>query len=109
MQISKVQTPAYVVDEAKLTENLKVLERVQREAGCKILLAQKAFSMYSEYPLIGKYLSGTTASGLYEARLGYEEMGRENHVFSPAYREEPAAAAFAAVARETSNDTALRQ
>ena len=88
MQISKVQTPAYVVDEAKLTENLKVLERVQREAGCKILLAQKAFSMYSEYPLIGKYLSGTTASGLYEARLGYEEMGRENHVFSPAYREE---------------------
>lgn len=88
MQISKVQTPAYVVDEAKLTENLKVLERVQREAGCKILLAQKAFSMYSQYPLIGRYLSGTTASGLYEARLGYEEMGGENHVFAPAYREE---------------------
>ena len=43
--------------------------------------------MFCEYPLIGQYLAGTTASGLYEARLGYEEMGRENHIFSPAYRE----------------------
>lgn len=53
--------------------------------GCKILLAQKAFSMYSTYPLISGYLSGTTASGLYEARLGYEYFGNETHVFSPAY------------------------
>ena len=53
-----------------------------------MLLAQKAFSMYKMYPLIGEYLSGTTASGLYEARFGYEEMGKENHVFAPAYRED---------------------
>lgn len=56
--------------------------------GCKIVLAQKAFSMTEMYPLIGKYLSGTTASGLYEARLGFEQMGKENHVFAPAYRED---------------------
>lgn len=86
--ISKVQTPAYVVDEAKLIENCKVLERVQREAGCKILLAQKAFSNYRAYPSISKYLAGTTASGLFEAKLGYEEMKKENHVFAPAYHEE---------------------
>ena len=55
--------------------------------GCHILLAQKAFSMYALYPMIGQYISGTTASGLYEARLGHEEMGKENHVFAPAYKE----------------------
>ncbi|MCD8395749.1 MAG: carboxynorspermidine decarboxylase [Lachnospiraceae bacterium] len=87
MKISELPTPAYVVDEGKLTKNLEVLKGVQERTGCKILLAQKAFSMFSEYPLIGKYLTGTTASGLYEARLGKEEMGKENHIFSPAYRE----------------------
>lgn len=87
MDISKVPTPSYVVDEKKLIQNCEILKRVQDEAGCKILLAQKAFSMYSEYPLIGKYLAGTTASGLFEAKLGIEEMGKENHVFAPAYKE----------------------
>lgn len=80
-------TPSYVIDEAKLKKNLEILQYVEREADCKILLAQKAFSCYYFYPLIGQYISGTTASGLYEARLGYEEMGKENHVFSPAYKE----------------------
>ncbi len=87
MQLQEVPTPSYVIDEGKLIDNLNILKRVQKEAGCKILLAQKAFSMYSEYPLIGQYLAGTTASGLYEAKLGCEEMGRENHVFAPAYHE----------------------
>ncbi|MDO5155007.1 MAG: carboxynorspermidine decarboxylase [Eubacteriales bacterium] len=85
---SKVNTPCYVVDEKKLIENLEILQEVEKQSGCHILLAQKAFSMFSTYPLIGKYLSGTTASGLYEARLGKEEMGKENHVFAPAYKEE---------------------
>ena len=86
--ISKVSTPCYVVDEQKLIRNLEILHRVEKESGCHVLLAQKAFSMYALYPLIGKYLSGTTASGLYEARLGKEHMGKENHVFAPAYKEE---------------------
>ena len=80
-----VPTPAYVVDEAALTRNLEILEGVREAAGCKILLAQKAFSMFAIYPMIGWYLDGTTASGIFEARLGREEMGKETHVFSPSY------------------------
>ncbi|BAL83998.1 putative carboxynorspermidine decarboxylase [Selenomonas ruminantium subsp. lactilytica TAM6421] len=88
MKIDRVPTPAYVVDEQALENNLQILQEVKAAAGCKILLAQKCFSMFAEYPLIGKYLDGATASGLYEARLGHEEMEGENHVFSPAYRPE---------------------
>lgn len=87
MRINEIPTPAYVLDEKKLIQNLEILKYVQERTGCRILLAQKAFSMFCEYPLIGRYLAGTTASGLYEARLGREEMGKENHIFSPAYRE----------------------
>ncbi len=81
-------TPAYVLDEEKLLNNLEILKSVQEKSGCKILLAQKAFSMFRVYPLISQYLSGTTASGLYEARLGREEFPGEVHVFSPAYKYE---------------------
>lgn len=88
MNLSEVKTPAYIIDEKKLAFNCKLLSEVMKKADCKILLAQKAFSAFYEYPLIGKYLSGTTASGLYEARLGKEEMGLENHCFAPAYKEE---------------------
>lgn len=88
MRFEQLPTPCYVVDEALLEKNLKILNGVMERTGCRILLAQKAFSMYAMYPMIGKYLSGTAASGLYEARLGYEEMGKENHVYSPAYRED---------------------
>ena len=88
MRREELRTPCYVIQEEKLKENLQILKDIRERTGCRILLAQKAFSMYSVYPLIGEYLDGTTASGLYEARLGYEEMGRENHIFSPAYREE---------------------
>lgn len=83
-----LKTPYYIVDENLLIKNLELLKDVSIRAGCKILLAQKAFSMFSLYPLIGEYLSGTTASGLFEAKLGFEEMGGETHVFSTAYREE---------------------
>lgn len=90
--INKVNTPCYVIDERRLRDNLEILAEVKRRAGCKILLAQKAYSAFATYPLIAEYLDGCTASGLYEARLGYEELakpfGRENHIFSPAYRDE---------------------
>ena len=88
MKLEQVSTPAYILEEDKLIKNLEILKRVQEESGCKILLAQKCFSMFRVYPLIGQYISGCTASGLYEARLGFEEMKKENHVFSPAYKEE---------------------
>ena len=83
-----LRTPYFLVDEGLLKKNLEILRQVAQEAGCKILLAQKAFSMFACYPLISRYLSGTTASGLFEARLGREEFPGEVHVFSPAYREE---------------------
>ncbi|MBP1994236.1 carboxynorspermidine decarboxylase [Paenibacillus eucommiae] len=88
MRIEELPTPCFVVDEAAIEKNLKILNGVMQRTGAKIILAQKAFSMTTMYPLIGEYLSGTTASGLFEARLGYEEMGKENHVFAPAYRED---------------------
>lgn len=81
----ELDTPFYVVDEARLVKNLELLASVIRRTGCKILLAQKGFSMFSVYPLIGKYLNGTTASSLFEARLGREEMGGEVHIFNPAF------------------------
>ena len=84
---SRVPSPCFVVDEASVERNLKILNRVQEESGAKVLAALKAFSMWSLAPLVSKYLSGTCASGLYEARLGYEEYGVEVHVFSAAYSE----------------------
>ena len=86
--IQHLPTPYYLIDEELLIRNLEILRDVADQAGCKVLLAQKAFSMFAVYPLIKKYLDGTTASGLYEARLGWEEMGGETHVFSAAYIEQ---------------------
>lgn len=88
MKFHELPTPCYVVDEKRLIHNLEILQGIMKRTGCHILLAQKAFSMFSVYPLVKSYLSGTTASGLYEAKLGFEEMGLENHIFSPAYRED---------------------
>ncbi|HOA81640.1 MAG TPA: carboxynorspermidine decarboxylase, partial [Defluviitaleaceae bacterium] len=89
IDISKLPTPIYIVDERLIEKNLKILKEVMDKTGCKILLAQKAFSMFSLYPLIGQYLSGTTASSLFEAKLGYEEMKeKEVHIYAPAYRED---------------------
>ncbi|SHM41865.1 carboxynorspermidine decarboxylase [Ruminococcus flavefaciens] len=84
---TKIPTPCYVVDEAALIRNMEILRGVSQRTGAKILLAQKAFSCYHVYPLMKGYLDGTACSGLFEAKLGYEEMGKENHVFSAAYRE----------------------
>ncbi len=85
IDFSAVPSPCYVVDERLLTKNLELLGSVQERTGAKILLAQKGFSMFAEYPLVGKYLAGVTSSSLFEARLGYEKMGKEVHVYAPAY------------------------
>jgi carboxynorspermidine decarboxylase len=85
---SRVPSPCFVVDEAALEQNLRLLARVQQESGAKILLALKAFSMFSLAPLVSRYLSGTCASGLHEARLGREEFGGEVHTFSAAFTRE---------------------
>ena len=85
---SELPTPCYILDEAKLIENGKILKDIQDRTGCKILLAQKAFSNFNMYPVIAPYLAGTEASGLFEAKLGAEEMpDKECHVFCAAYKE----------------------
>ena len=82
-------TPCYLLDEGALRRNAELLGALARRTGCKILLAQKAFSNYDLYPLLAPHLAGTEASGLYEARLGAEEMpGGEVHVFCAAYRDD---------------------
>lgn len=84
-----LKTPCYILDEGMLRHNGEILSEVARQTGCKILLAQKAFSNFNLYPLLSPYLAGTEASGLYEARLGKEEMScKEVHVFCAAYRED---------------------
>lgn len=88
IDIDKLPSPCYIVDERLLKKNLEVLDYVQKESGANIILATKAFSMFSTFPLIGKYLKGVTSSSLFEARLGYEEMGKQVHIFSPAYRQD---------------------
>ncbi|MGP6139364.1 carboxynorspermidine decarboxylase [Jeotgalibaca sp. A127] len=85
--LQQVQTPSYVIDEQKLIDNLTILRGLEERTGCHVLLAQKAYSAFATYPLIRRYISGATASGLYEARLGHEEMQGENHIFAPAYME----------------------
>ena len=87
--LAQLPTPCYLLDEAQLKRIGEILRGVQQRTGCRILLAQKAFSNFNCYPLLAPYLAGTEASGLYESRLGREELpGKENHVFCAAYREE---------------------
>ncbi len=87
--LASLPTPCYLLDEAQLRRNGEILLGVQQRTGCKILLAQKAFSNFDLYPLLAPYLAGTEASGLYESRLGREELPqKENHVFCAAYRVE---------------------
>ena len=85
IDFNKFPTPCYVVDERLLRRNLEILDYVQKETGCKILLALKGFSMYSVFGIVGEYLAGITASSLNEARLGREEMGKEVHTYAPAF------------------------
>ena len=86
---SHLPTPCYVIDEMALIKNCQILKDLQDDTGCKVLLAQKAFSNYDFYSCLSPYLAGTEASGLYEARLGAEHMpNKECHVFCAAYRNE---------------------
>lgn len=88
-EFADLPTPCYLLDEGALARNAEILGNLARRTGCKVLLAQKAFSNYDLYPVLAPYLAGTEASGLYEARLGAEEMpGKEVHVFCAAYRED---------------------
>ncbi len=89
--LDNIKTPCYVCEEELLEHNLKVLQSIQDESGAKIILALKGFAMYSTFDMVVKYLKGCTASGLYEAKLAYEEFKqdeREIHTYSVAFKDE---------------------
>lgn len=81
-------SPSYVCDLTRLENNLKLLERVKKESGAKVILALKGFAMWSTFDLVSQYLDGATASGLHEALLAHEEMRGEVHTYSPAFKED---------------------
>ena len=81
----QIPSPAYVLEEKKLIQNLALLQKVQKEADVQIILALKAYALWPTFPLIKQYLSGATASSLSEARLIFEEMNCKAHTYSPAY------------------------
>jgi carboxynorspermidine decarboxylase len=86
--VKKIKTPYYLIDEKKLLKNLKKIEYVRNFSGAKSVLALKCFSTWSVFDLMSKYMDGTTSSSLYEAKLGYEQFGKETHAFSAAYSSE---------------------
>lgn len=81
-------TPMYICQEALLEKNLHLLDRVQKESGAKVILALKGFAMWSTFDLVGQYLQGCTASGLHEAKLARDQMNKEVHTYSPAFKED---------------------
>jgi carboxynorspermidine decarboxylase len=85
LDIDRIPTPCYVLEEEKLCANLALMARVQQESGCRIILALKGYAMWSTFPIVRRTLLGCTASSLNEARLAAEEFGREVHVYAPAY------------------------
>jgi len=85
IDVSRLETPAYVIDLGRLRKNLGVLGDVQARTGCKILLALKGFAMWRVFPIVGEYLAGIAASSPHEARLGREQLGKEVHAYAPAY------------------------
>ncbi|MBU1712225.1 MAG: carboxynorspermidine decarboxylase [Proteobacteria bacterium] len=87
IEINRIPTPCYVLDEEALLQNLAILDSVKKNTGCKIIMALKGFAMFSVFPIIRQYLDGVAASSLDEARLGFEKFGGEVHVCAPAYIE----------------------
>lgn len=88
LDYAQCPSPCTVIHLGRLEENARLLERVQKESGARVLLAQKGFAAYATYPLLRNYLAGTCASGLHEALLGHEHFGREVHVYSPAFKDD---------------------
>jgi carboxynorspermidine decarboxylase len=88
MNPREIETPCYVCDEARLIRNLELLGDLQKRTGCRVLLALKAFAMFSTFPLMRRHLAGTAASSLNEARLGFEEFGGQVHLCAPAYKDD---------------------
>ncbi|MRJ02255.1 MAG: carboxynorspermidine decarboxylase [Epsilonproteobacteria bacterium] len=86
--LHRIPTPCYICEERLLRRNLEILDEIERESGAKIIVALKGFAMWSTFPLVGEYLAGAAASGLWEAQLAFEELGKEVHTYSPAFKDD---------------------
>ncbi|GHR78666.1 carboxynorspermidine/carboxyspermidine decarboxylase [Helicobacter pylori] len=89
---SAIPTPCYVLESERLEKNAKILEIVRQQSGAKVLLALKGYAFWREFGILRQKLNGCCASGLYEARLAFEEFGgresqKEICVYSPAFKE----------------------
>ncbi len=101
MNIDKIPSPCYVLEEDLLRKNLSLIRDVKERAGVEIILAFKAFALWKTFPIFREYITHTTASSLFEARLAYEEFGSKAHTYSPAYTEDE----FPAIMRCSSHIT----
>lgn len=81
----ELHRPVYILEEAKLRNNLSLISSIAKEADIEIILAFKAYALWKTFPIFREYINATTASSLYEAKLGYHEFGAPTHTFSPAY------------------------
>ena len=82
-----IATPVYLIDETLIEENMRILQYIKDRTDCKILHALKSYASFATFPVMSRYIDGTCASGLNEARLGYEEFKKEVHTFGAAYKE----------------------
>lgn len=87
INFNEIPSPAYVLDETLLRRNLALIQSVKKESGAEIILAFKAFAMWKAFPIVREYIDCSTASSVFEAQLGFEEMGNLTHTFTPAYTE----------------------
>ncbi|WP_102408801.1 carboxynorspermidine decarboxylase [Parabacteroides bouchesdurhonensis] len=101
IDINKIPSPCYVMEESLLRNNLSLIKHVKEQAGVNIILAFKAFAMWKAFPIVREYIPYSTASSKYEAQLAYEEMGSKAHTYSPAYTE----ADFPAILKYSSHVT----
>jgi carboxynorspermidine decarboxylase len=98
---AQIPSPCYVLQAEKLIKNLELIDSVQRRAGITVILALKGFAMFSAFPLVKQYLSGTTASSLFEAMLAREQFGGDLHLYLPVYQEHE----FAALIKDATHIT----
>jgi len=85
--IKNIPSPAWILEEKLLENNLNILEDIQNKSDAKILLALKGYSLWASFPQISKTLKGCCASSLWEAKLAYDEFNKEVHTYSPAFKE----------------------
>lgn len=85
IDLSKIPSPCYVMEEQLLRNNLQLIKSVEERAGVTVILAFKAFALWKSFPIVREYIAHSTASSVAEAQLAFEEMGSPAHTYAPSY------------------------